>query len=88
MPANRHLLYNLNKIGPEEDLGKWKMTHQILVQTHTKSVDRWKTVKYHETLDANPEGERWLLSALSHNQTFISDILPHDLGKYLYIDAM
>jgi len=60
MIENRHLRYKkLNTGGPEEDLGKWKMTHQILVQTHTKSTlrpsriwTRCSTVKCHETLDA------------------------------------
>jgi len=65
MTANRHLQYNnLSRFGPEEDLGKWKMTHLILVQTHTKSTLRasriWtycSTVKYHETLDTSQKGE-------------------------------
>ena len=56
--------YNLNSCGPEEDLGKRKVTPQILVQTHTKSTlrqtriwTRCSTVKYRETLDANQKGE-------------------------------
>jgi hypothetical protein len=61
MTANRLLWYNtLSRFVPQEDLGKWKMTHQILVQTHTESTLRpsriWNhcsTVKYHETLDAS-----------------------------------
>jgi hypothetical protein len=65
MTANCQLLYNnLIRGGPEEDLGKWKTTHQILVQTHTKSTlkpsriwTRWSTVKYRETLDASQKGE-------------------------------
>ena len=36
MTANRLLRYDLSKSGPEEDLGKYKITPQILVQTHTK----------------------------------------------------
>jgi hypothetical protein len=62
--ANRHQLYNnLSRGGPEEDLGKWKMTHQILVQTHTKSTLRPSRIwtrcskgKYCETLDASQKG--------------------------------
>jgi hypothetical protein len=62
--AIRHLRYNnLSTGGPEEDLGKWKITHQLLVQTHTRNTPRpsriWtrcSTVKYRDTLDANQKG--------------------------------
>jgi len=64
MIANRHLRYNnLSNVGPEEDHGKWKMTHQNLVQTHTKSslrpsriLTRCSTVKYRETRDGSKKG--------------------------------
>ena len=67
MTANCRLGYNnLSSSGPEEDLAKWKMTPQILFQTHTKSTMRpsriWtrcSTVKYRETLDASPERGVW-----------------------------
>ena len=66
-----------------------KMTHQILVQTHTKSTlrpsqiwTRCSTVRYRETLDASPKmGSLWL-SVLGHYRAFISNVSPHDLVAY------
>jgi hypothetical protein len=65
MTSLRRLRYNkLSWSGPEEDFGKWKMTHQILVQTYTKSTLRpsriWthcSKIKYCVTLDASTVGE-------------------------------
>ena len=90
MTANYRLRYNkLSRGGPEEEFGKWKMMHQIVVETHTKSTLRqfriWtpcSRVKYRETLHAkHSRGSVWL-SALGHKETVISDDSPHDLRTY------
>jgi hypothetical protein len=89
MAANYCLRYNkLSRGGPEEGFGKWKTTHQIVVETHMKSTlrpygisTRCNKVKHHETLNTKQSrGSVWL-STLGHKETVISDDSIHDLRK-------